>query len=209
MTQTKMRLRHSPASPYVRKVMVLAHETGLIDCLDLIPTLVWEEDTDIQGDNPLGKVPALILPDGTVLPESVMICLYLDDLHGEAKLFPSSGAARLDALRWLALGDGVTDAALARTIEFHRRPEHERGTWWPERMKRAVDRTLKLLEKDASKLTDSSLTIGHIAIGAALGYLDFRFADEFWRDDHPGLSAWYEDFAKRPSMVATAPPKSA
>ncbi|MCF8483199.1 MAG: glutathione S-transferase [Rhodospirillum sp.] len=207
MTQAKMRLRHSPNSPYVRKVMAMAHEIGLVDQLELVPTFVWEDDTDIHKDNPLGKVPALILSDGTVLPESVLICLYLDDLHGGTKLFPDTGEDRIQALRWLALGDGLTNSAVARTIEFNRRPEHERGTWWPERMKRAVTGTLHLLERESSTLTDSPLNIGHIAIGVALGYLDFRFADEFWRDGHPGLSAWYEDFAKRPSMVDTEPPK--
>jgi glutathione S-transferase len=206
-TPPKMRLRYSQPSPYVRKVMVLAHETGLIDRLEPVPTQVWEDNTDIHQDNPLGKVPALTLPDGSVMPESAMICLYLDDLHEGPRLFPTDPVLRPRALRWMALGDGITNAALARTVEFVRRPPEERGHWWPDRMKKTIDGTLDQLNAEAEALADSPITIGQIAIGCALGYLDFRFAEDDWRATRAPLSAWFEAFSQRPSMLATQPPK--
>ena len=100
-----MKLRYSPASPHVRKVAVVAHETGLIDRLEIVPTNVWASDTDIGRDNPLGKVPALTTDGGEVLFDSPVICEYLDSLHDGAKLYPPSGGARWTALRRLKVED--------------------------------------------------------------------------------------------------------
>lgn len=198
-----MKLRFSGASPYVRKVMAVAHETGLEGKIERIPTNVWSPDTDIGKDNPLGKVPALITDDGEVLYDSPVICEYLDSLSGRAKLFPAPGAARWKALKLQALADGVLDAAILRRVETQRPIELQSKTWL-ERQATVVKRGLDTLEREAGGWSDA-VTIGQIAAGCACGWLDFRFGHEDWRPSRPKLAAWYERFAKRPSMRATVP----
>lgn len=198
-----MKLRFSPTSPYVRKVCVVALETGLFARLDLAPTNVWAADTDIGRDNPLGKVPALATDGGEVLFDSPVICEYLDSLHDGVKLFPAAGGARWTALRRQALGDGMLDASVLRLLES-RRKETERSSAWLDRQRTAVERALDALEDEAADL-GHGVTIGHIAIGCALGYIDFRFAADNWRHRRPALTAWYEEFARRPSMMRTVP----
>lgn len=202
-----LRLRHSATSPYVRKVMVVAHETGLADRIEVVPTDVWSDDTDIGEDSPLGKVPALRLGDGRVLVESACISDFLDHLHAGPRLFPQDLEPRLIATRWMALGDGLTNALVTQIIERRFRATDDRQAWWIDRQARAVKGTLDLLEHEAGALTDAPLSIGHIAIGAALGYMDFRFSDDFWRENRPALAAWFDTFTQRPSMRATEPPK--
>ena len=198
-----MKLRYSPTSPYVRKVTVTAAETGLEDRIERVPGNPWAPDTDVVDDNPLGKVPALITDGGEVLYDSPVICEYLDGLHDGAKLFPPSGGARWTALRRMALADGMTDAAVLRLLES-RRPDDRRSEDWINRQAAVVRRGLAALEDEASGLGDA-VTIGHIAIGCMLGYVEFRFPGEDWRGDHPALARWYETFAARPSMAATVP----
>ncbi|MSO84864.1 MAG: glutathione S-transferase [Rhodospirillales bacterium] len=198
-----MKLRYSPTSPYVRKVTVVAHETGLIDRIEIVPTNVWAADTDIGRDNPLGKVPALATDGGEVLFDSPVICEYLDSLHTGAKLFPPAGGARWTALRRQALADGILDAGILRRLESTRH-EPERSAAWIERQRAAVERGLNALEDEASAL-GAGVTIGHIAISCALGWLEFRFAADNWRARRPALAAWYATFASRPSMQKTAP----
>lgn len=198
-----MKLRFSPTSPYARKVMVTLHETGLMDQVELVATNVWDPATDISDTNPLGKVPALILDDGTVYVDSPMICEYLDSLHDGVSLFP--GPARWRALRLQTLADGVIDASVDRVIEIGRRPKELQWADWLERRKTSTGRTLDLLEREVSAL-GGDITIGQVALGCALGYVDFRFAGDQWRNGRPKLAAWYDDgFAKRPSMTATMP----
>ena len=198
-----MKLRHSPTSPYVRKVMVTAIETGLDGRIETVPTSVWDPATDIAGDNPLGKVPALITDGGEVLYDSPVICEYLDSLHDGAKLFPPSGGARWTALRRQALADGILDAAVGRLLEG-KRPDGERSDAWMARLATTIGRALDAFEDEADALGDAA-TIGHVAIGCALGYLDFRFADDHWRSGRPALADWYEVFAQRRSVIATMP----
>ncbi len=198
-----MKLRFSPTSPYVRKVCVVALETGLFARLELAPTNVWAADTDIGRDNPLGKVPALATDGGEVLFDSPVICEYLDSLHDGVKLFPAAGGARWTALRRQALGDGMLDASVLRLLES-RRKETERSSAWLDRQRTAVERALDALEDEAADL-GHGVTIGHIAIGCALGYIDFRFAADNWRHRRPALTGWYEEFARRPSMMRTVP----
>ena len=198
-----MKLRSSPTSPYVRKVTLVAHETGLFGRLDLVPTNVWANDTDIGRDNPLGKVPALTTDGGEVLFDSPVICEYLDSLHDGTKLYPPSGGARWTALRRMALADGILDAGILRRLESIRK-EPERSATWIERQRLAVERGLDALEEEASAL-GAGVTIGHIAIACALGWLEFRFAADNWRQRRPALAAWYATFAARPSMQKTAP----
>lgn len=198
-----MKLRFSPISPYVRKVCVVAHETGLFGRLELTATNVWAADTDIGRDNPLGKVPALTTDGGEVLFDSPVICEYLDSLHDGAKLFPAAGGARWTALRRQGLADGILDAALLRLLEG-RRTETERSAGWLERYRAAIGRGVDALEDEAADL-GGAMTIGHIAIACALGYLDFRFSGDNWRQGRPALAEWYAGMAARPSMTRTVP----
>ena len=198
-----MKLRYSPTSPYVRKVTVTAIETGLDGRIERVPTTPGDAGTDLPADNPLGKVPALITDGGEALFDSLVICEYLDSLHEGARLFPPAGGARWAALRLMALADGTLDAAVARLLE-KRRPESERSPSWMERQTRVVERSLDALEDGVAALGEA-ITIGHIAQGCLLGFLDFRVAEEDWRPGRPGLAAWFETFARRPSMTATLP----
>ncbi len=198
-----MKLRYSPTSPYVRKVSVVALETGLDKRIERIPTNVWAPSTDIATDNPLGKVPALMTEGGETLFDSPVICEYLDSLHDGLKLFPPPGGARWTALRRQALGDGILDAGVLRRLEAGRL-ENERSSSWIARQTAAVRRGLDALEDEAESL-GGPITIGHIAIGCALGWLELRFPDEDWRENRPSLARWYETFARRPSMRETVP----
>ncbi len=198
-----MKLRFSPISPYVRKVCVVAHETGLFGRLDLVPTNVWASDTDIGRDNPLGKVPALATDGGEVLYDSPVICEYLDSLHDGARLFPPAGGARWTALRRQALGDGILDAAVLRLLESKRK-DTERSASWLERHRTAIERALDALEDEVADF-GRAITIGHVAIACALGYLDFRFPADNWRHRRPALTRWHGEFAQRPSMTRTVP----
>lgn len=198
-----MKLRYSPTSPYVRKVVVVAHETGLIGRIALVPTNVWASDTDIGRDNPLGKVPALTTDGGEVLYDSPVICEYLDSLHDGAKLYPPSGGARWTALRRQALADGMLDAGILRRLESMRK-DPERSASWIERQKTAVARAMDALEDEISTL-GPAITIGHVAIGCAIGWFDFRFPADNWRQNRPALVAWHAAFSERPSMKKTVP----
>ena len=129
-----MTLRYSPTSPYVRKVMAMAIETGLIDRIKILRTDPWSPDTDLGADNPLGKVPALVLEDGTVLFDSPVICEFLDSLHDGPKLFPAPAESRWQALRLQALGDGLSDAAILRRLDSMR-PEAQQSRNWQERQR--------------------------------------------------------------------------
>ncbi|HEC90094.1 MAG TPA: glutathione S-transferase [Alphaproteobacteria bacterium] len=201
-----MRLRYSPTSPFVRKVMAVALETGLAESIDQISTNVWSPDTDIQTHNPLGKVPALITEEGEVLYDSPVICEYLDSLHEGAKLFPPVGGARWTALRRQALGDGMIEAAVTRFLE-ERRPESERSETWTGRQKMVIARALDGLEEEADELSGDmdTMDIGKLTIGVALGYLDFRFAGDDWRSGRGRLADWFEGVNRRPSMSGTVP----
>ena len=198
-----MKLRFSATSPYVRKVMATAYETGLESRIERVPAAVWAPDTDIAKHNPLGKVPALITGEGEVLYDSPVICEYLDSLHKGPKLFPAAGTARWKTLKLQALADGILDAAILRRLEGQR-PPAQRSQAWLARQTASVKRGMDALETEAARWGDA-LTIGQIAAGCACGYLDFRFGQEDWRPGRPRLSAWYQHFAERPSMQATAP----
>ncbi|MHA1597276.1 MAG: glutathione S-transferase N-terminal domain-containing protein [Alphaproteobacteria bacterium] len=198
-----MRLHYSPTSPYVRKVMMVAIETGLEDGFECIATNAWESAPDFVADNPLSKVPTLVLDGGETLYDSPVICEYLDSLHDGVKLFPTAGGARWTALRRQALADGILDAALIRLLEG-KRPDDERSDSWVARQEKAIVRSLDALEEEADGLGDG-VSIGHIAIAAALGYLDFRFDADNWRAGRPALADFYDTFSGRPSMTATAP----
>ncbi|HVB66258.1 MAG TPA: glutathione S-transferase family protein [Acetobacteraceae bacterium] len=202
--QPKMTLHWSPRSPYVRKVMIVAHELGLADRIAPVRTVVGgtTPHRGLMERAPLGKIPVLELADGTVLYDSPVICDYLDSLHDGAKLFPPVWPERGVALRRLALGDGMLDVALAWLGERFRPAERQSAphmALWREKLVACV----AALEGEAAALGAGPFTIGQVAIGVALGYLDFRFAELAWRDGHPALAGWYEGFARRESVLAS------
>jgi glutathione S-transferase len=201
-----MKLRYSPTSPYVRKVLVTAIETGQAGAIERVPADTADPNDPLGKVNPLAKVPALELEDGRLLVDSPVICEYLDSLHDGPRLFPTGGEPRWQALLQQALADGILDAAVLCVMEG-RRPEEKRWQGWLDKQMLKVRRTLDYLESHAEDLTGGGLTIGQITVGCALGYIDFRFAGEEWRGGHPRLAAWYEGFAKRPSMQETRPPQ--
>jgi len=201
-----MKLHWSPRSPFVRKVMIAAHELGLADRLDCVRTVVatTRPHAPLMEENPLSKIPTLVLDDGTVLYDSPVICEYLDQLHDGPKLIPAAQPARMTALRRQALGDGFLDFLLLWRNERERPTEHQSQvhlSTYAEKRK-AI---LLGLDKEAGELAATPFSIGHIAIGCALSYLDFRFAAEDWRGGHPRIAAWHATFAARPSVRATDP----
>ena len=201
-----MKLYAPAPSPYVRKVRVLARETGLAARIEEIPATVSPiaRDERVTRANPLGKVPALILDDGTALYDSPVICEYLDGLHSGRRLFPPAGPARWAALRQQAEGDGLLDAAVLTRYELVLRPEPLRWPEWVAGQKAKVAAVLDDLERDAASLA-GELTIGGITIACALGYLDFRFAEDAWRTGRPRLAAWFAAISTRDSLRTTMP----
>jgi glutathione S-transferase len=202
-----MKLFYSQASPFARKVVVTAHEIGLVDRIEKIPTDPWASAPSFTRINPLSQVPALIADDGEMLYDSIVICEYLDSLHSGTKLFPPSGKERWRALRQNALADGILVAGVAARRELAARPENLRWPDFVRRHKDAVRRSIEALEAEADHF-EPPITIGHIAIACALGYLDFRFAEDKWRTGHPKLTKWFDAFAQRSSMQASKPPSS-
>jgi glutathione S-transferase len=200
----KMRLYSSPNSPFARKVRVAAIETGIIDRLDVVDADPRQPDSPVTAYNPLRRIPTLVLENGDSLFESVLVCEYLDSLHDGPKLFPATGPARWRVLRLHALGDGAMSYAVFRINET-RRPEGERSPTMMARWQRDIGASLDMIEKRIAEL-DGPVTIGVIAVGCVLAYLDFRFAKDEWRKGRPVLARWYESWAKRPSMTATMPP---
>ena len=199
-----MLLRHSQTSPFVRKVMVLVHETGLTDRVTCETVDGWSEPEQLTAENPLSMVPTLVLDDGTVLYDSTVICEYLDRQHQGAIMVPGSDA-RWRILREQALADGILDAAVLLFVETVKRPEAQRWAWWIELKQRLIIRSLDYLEEQVADLRER-IDLGTISIAVALSYLDLRGAVGDWREGRPGLAAWHAGFAERPSMIATQPP---
>ena len=201
-----MTLHWSPRSPFVRKVMIAAHEVGVADRLHLVRTVVGgtTPHLDLMKINPLGKLPTLELADGSVLYDSAVICEYFDTLHDGPRLFPATWPERLVAIRRAALGDGMLDIALQSLGERFRPAERQSAghlDLWRLKLVTCVD----ALEAEVPALDDTPYSIGHLVIGVAVGYLDFRFADLGWRAGHPRLAAWQDRFDARPAVVANKP----
>lgn len=200
-----MQLIYAAASPFARKVRVLAAETGLLARIELLDTAVLPTTLNerVNTLNPLGKIPVLLTDDGEALYDSRVICEYLDTLHQGAKLLPS-GAARWQVLRLAALADGLMDAALLARYERGVRPAELQWSAWLDGQLGKVQRALVELERQVERL-QGPLDLGQIGVACALGYLDFRFADLDWRAAHPGLAAFQQAFVRRASMQASAP----
>jgi glutathione S-transferase len=200
-----MKLYHSTTSPFVRKVMILLYEARATDRVTLIPVSGHPLDPGTMpiDRNPLGKIPALERPDGPTLYDSRVICRYLDEVL-KAGLYPAT--PRLwDTLVLEATADGITDAAVLMRYEMHVRPEAARSPEWAEAQWQKVDRALTAVEERWMSHLSGPVDMGQIALGAALGYLDFRHAGRDWRSTRPRLAAWWARFAERPALAATAP----
>ena len=199
-----MKLHWSPRSPFVRKVMIAVHELGLADRITCVRTVVatTRPHLELMAENPLSKIPTLVLDDGTVLYDSPVVCEYLDTLHSGPKLIPTELALRMIALRRQALGDGFLDFLLLLRNERERAHPSDVHLSTFTTKRQAV---LAALEKEAADLARAPFGIGHIAIGCALSYLDFRFSQDDWRTPHPAIARWHRDFAARPSVQATEP----
>ncbi|RVT83363.1 glutathione S-transferase [Rhodobacteraceae bacterium CCMM004] len=199
-----MQLYHAAASPFVRKVMVVLHETGQVDDVTVVPAHVMPLETKdaALSHNPLGKIPVLTRNDGPALYDSRVICRYLDARKGGA-LYPEARIWELLTLE--ATADGIMDAAVLMVYEGRARPEDKRSEAWVEAQWGKVSRALDAVDGLWISHLRGRLSIGQIAVACALGYLDFRHADRNWRSGREALAAWYADFAERPSMQATRP----
>lgn len=195
-----MKLWYSPASPFVRKVMVFAYEVGLADSLVLVPGDVWAADPEINQENPLGKVPALVSVDG-VFAGSYLCCEYLDSLHAGPRLIPSEPRQRWPLLQMHAFADGIIEAAVASVVEQLRRPKEFVYQGMLDRQRAKIERTLDKIGSMALPGTD----LAGVTLGCALGYLDFRLPQLQWRNGRTALSQWHEAFSARKSMQATVP----
>ena len=200
-----MKLLASLTSPYARKVRVVMAEKKLD--YELILEDVWADDSDILKHNPLGKVPCLIMDDQANLFDSRVIVEYLDTLSPVGRLIPQAGRDRAAVKCWEAIADGLLDAAVAIVVE-NRRPEALRLPSWIDRQNSKITAALQSMNNtlgDQSFCMGTSFSLADIAVGCALGYLDFRYPDFDWRAAHPAVAAWFKAFNQRPSMQATLP----
>ncbi len=197
-----MILRSTSASPFARKVRIAIALLGLGGRIEERETDLNDPADTIRRQNPLGKIPALLLEYGTALFDSRVILDYLDHLAGGGKIVPREPASRFAALRLQALCDGVMDASLLIVYEGRYRPEDKRVAGWVERQAEKVKRGLEALEAEPPKLT-AMPDVGQIALACALGYRDLRFSGD-WRKQYPRLLAWHDAFAAQvPAFAAT------
>lgn len=197
-----MQLLYQTHSPFARKALVLAHEAGLAGRLEVVhhETSPTRRNDAVHARNPLGKVPVLILDDGTCLFDSAVICEYLDGLHGGPRLIPETPVERFAALRLQAVADGMAEAGIAVRWETERRPEALRYPALRDGMLDKLRAACAFAEADAA--LDGPVTVGQVALACALDWLEFRAVIAF-RPAHPRLAAWLDAFAARPSMRAT------
>lgn len=201
-----MKLLGSPASPFVRKALVLLQETGTddVEFTEVSASPLGGEDA-LNAANPLGKIPALIRDGGPTLYDSRVITRFLDQ-RAQAGFYPET---RLwDTLTLEATADGIMDAAVGITYEKRHRPPEMWFAPWLDGQWAKITRALDVLDTRWMSHLYGPLDMGQIAVACALGYLDFRHGDKEWRKGHDALAAWYAKFSQRPSMTATEPPKS-
>ncbi len=199
-----MILRSSPASPFGRKVKIAAHILGLLDRVKIVNADTLNPEDDLRQQNPLGKIPTLILDSGKVIYDSRVIVEYFDQYVGGGRLIPAKGDDRFDVLVMQSLADGIMDAAILQIYEIRFRAEENREAKWVSHQAGKIDRALAALDAHPPHITPVP-HIGTIAIACALGYLDLRFEGQ-WRNAHPRLVAWLDDFSARvPAYAATAP----
>jgi len=179
-------------------------EIGLGYGIEMLATNPWDADSGITRENPLGKVPALLLDDGEVLYDSPVICEYLDSLHQGRKLLPLAGPQRWQQLRLQALADGMMDAAVLIFLEYKRREAVARSEWWLQVQGDTLRRAVEELERHAAAFSEAP-DLGQVASACALSHMDFRIPDYDWRAQAPHLADWYQTFSQRSSMRASEP----
>ncbi|HTP47910.1 MAG TPA: glutathione S-transferase [Casimicrobiaceae bacterium] len=203
-----MKLIASLTSPYARKVRIALAEKK-IEC-DFVEQSPWDADSDVPTFNPLGKVPVLVLDDGSSLFDSRVIAEYIDSVSPVSRLIPEPSRQRIVVKRWEALADGICDAASAMVIEA-RRPARQQNREWLERQRRKIESGLKELANELGErawCNGEAYSLADIATGCALGYLDLRHPEVSWRSAYPNLVRLAEKLAKRASFAETVPPAS-
>jgi glutathione S-transferase len=204
-----MKLIGSLTSPYVRKVRVVLAEKKLE--FQFVEEDVWSKDSSISTANPLSKVPCLIMEGGEAMFDSRVITEYLDTMSPVGKLIPTSGRERAEVKTWEALADGLLDAAIAARLEatWAGRTDAQRCSAWIDRQMDKIHASLAAMERglaDKPFCSGVHLSLSDVAVGCALGYLDFRFAQLDWRSAHPHLARLHEKLAQRQSFIDTCPP---
>ncbi len=200
-----MKLIGSLTSPFVRKVRIVLAEKK-ID-YDFEIDSPWTADSKVPNFNPLGKVPVLVLDDETPLFDSRVIVEYIDNVTPNNKLYPAPNRERTEVKRWEALADGICDAAASAVMEA-KRPKKEQSADWIARQRDKVSRSLEFMARelgDKSFCMGTHFSLADVAVGAALGYLAFRFPDIDWKTGHPNLGKLYDKLVLRPSFVETMP----
>ena len=199
-----MKLIYASASPFVRKVHVALIETGLIEQTELaqVTTTPVNSDDSAIAANPSGKIPALILEDGTTIYDSRVICRYLND-RAEANLYPQEDLWNLLTLE--ASADAIMEALVLMTYERRIRPEELVYAPWIEAQWAKAERSIIAINNERLDLLNGPLNMSQIAVACALNYADFRHADRDWRGSAPQLAEWFEEFSKRPAMASTVP----
>ena len=203
-----MKLLGSTSSPYVRKVRMVMAEKKLDYAF--VTEDVWSADTTITQSNPLGKVPCLVMEGAEALFDSRVIVEYLDTLSPVGKLIPAVGRERAEIKTWEALADGLLDAAILARLEatWGGRTKAQRSQAWIDRQMGKIDASLSAMDKGLGEKPFCAgiyLSLADIAVGCALGYLDFRFGDMDWRTRHPNLERLYDKLLQRPSFAETVP----
>lgn len=202
-----IRLLGSPTSPYVRKVRIVMAEKRIDYQMEVED--VWSPDSRIAESNPLGKVPCLIMEDGGAVFDSRVIVEYLDGVTPVAKLIPASGRERAEVRTWEALADGVLDAAILVRLELTQRPPEQQSAKWLQRQQGKIDAGLEAMSRGLAEkpwCNGHGYTLADIAVGCALGYLDFRFGHVRWRESCSNLARLYDKLMTRPSFADTGPP---
>lgn len=201
-----MKLIGSLASPFVRKVRVVLAEKKLDYGYEL--ENVWGADTQIHLSNPLGKVPCLIMEDGSAMYDSRVIVEYLDTLTPVCKLLPPNARDRADIKVWEALADGVADAAVLARLEKTLRPTDQQSAAWVERQMGKVHAGLAVMAANLGEqpfCRGNHYTLADVAVGCTLGWLSFRFPDIDWRGDYPNLARLFDKLSERASFKDTVP----
>ncbi|HEX9172612.1 MAG TPA: glutathione S-transferase C-terminal domain-containing protein [Telluria sp.] len=201
-----MKLIGSLTSPYVRKVRVVLAEKKLDYDFEL--ENVWTAETTIHLSNPLGKVPCLLMEDGSALYDSRVIVEYIDTLTPVCKLLPPNGRDRTDIKVWEALADGVLDAAVLVRLEKTLRPAEQQSAAWIERQMVKVHAGLAVMSANLAEspfCKGNHYTLADVAVGCALGWLQVRFPEIDWRGDYPNLARLFDKLSERASFKDTVP----
>ncbi|MEM9222106.1 MAG: glutathione S-transferase family protein [Pseudomonadota bacterium] len=202
-----MKFFSAKATPFGRTVELVAYELGIHGELEIVPTTVapTTENPGYQALNPLRKIPALVLDDGTLLTDSGLITRYLASRVGDSQIFADGSPDHWRVMNDYMLAKGTADCLVAARYEGAVRPEAARWPAWLADQLAKAHAVLAYFEKAPPATGGERLTIAAIGLGAALGYMDFRFPDEGWRGRYPALATWAEPVFSRPSFVATRP----